>query len=325
MNKRFAAAALPVVALVALWLASPATVSADEHMMGDSTGGDALGTAHYVIKVTPTLAYLDIGSASGAAPGQTYVVLREEMGLYMPVAKVRVLRVFESFSIAETFLVEPGEEVAMLQRAVASDMWAAAPSLDARLTKKEVEPKLGMPTRRRSIMILGGFDAGKNVDLRYANGRLIDADGVSGGSVGLRMSEDFSRRWRLALTYRMSGEILGGDADVTQLSIEVDGHLLLNGAGHAGPYLGLGLGMHQLGWDSPDNLDDTVYKMGFNVLAGLEIPLAGGDWSLLGLEVPLSGGGWSLLLEGGYQEVMDWNCTIDASSLRAFAGLGVNF
>ena len=69
--------------------------------------------------------------------------------------------------------------------------------------------------------------------------------------------------------------------------------------------------MHQLGWDSPDNLDDTVYKMGFNALAGLEVPLAGG--------------GWSLLLEGGYQEVMDWNCTIDASSLRAFAGLGVNF
>ena len=311
MNKRFAAAALPVVALVALWLASPATVSADEHMMSDSTGGDALGMAHYVIKVTPTLAYLDIGSASGAAPGQTYVVLREEMGLYMPVAKVRVLRVFDSFSIAETFLVEPGEEVAMLQRAVASDMWAAAPSLDARLTKKEMKPKPDMPTRRRSIMILGGLDAGKDVDLRYANGRLIDADGVSGGSVGLRMSEDFSRRWRLALTYRMSGETLGGDADVTQLSIEVDGHLLLNGAGHAGPYLGFGLGMHQLGWDSPDNLDDTVYKMGFNALAGLEVPLAGG--------------GWSLLLEGGYQKVMDWNDTIDASSLRAFAGLGVNF
>ena len=312
MNKRFAAAALPVVALVALWLASPATVSADEHMMSDSTGGDALGMAHYVIKVTPTLAYLDIGSASGAATGQTYVVLREEMGLYMPVAKVRVLRVFESFSIAETFLVEPGEEVAMLQRAVASDMWAAAaPSLDARLTKQEMKPKPDMPTRRRSIMILGGLDAGKDVDLRYAYGRLIDADGVSGGSVGLRMSKAFSRRWRLALTYRMSGETLGGDADVTQLSIEVDGHLLLNGAGHAGPYLGFGLGMHQLGWDSPDNLDDTIYKMGFNALAGLEVPLAGG--------------GWSLLLEGGYQEVMDWNDTIDASSLRAFAGLGVNF
>jgi hypothetical protein len=312
MNKRFAAAALPVFALVALWLASPATVSADEHMMSDSTGGDALGMAHYVIKVTPTLAYLDIGSASGAAPGQTYVVLREEMGLYMPVAKVRVLRVFDSFSIAETFLVEPGEEVAMLQRAVASDMWAAAaPSLDARLTKQEMKPKPDMPTRRRSIMILGGLDAGKDVDLRYANGRLIDADGVSGGSVGLRMSKAFSRRWRLALTYRMSGETLGGDADVTQLSIEVDGHLLLNGAGHAGPYLGLGLGMHQLGWDSPDNLDDTVYKMGFNALAGLEVPLAGG--------------GWSLLLEGGYQKVKDWNDTIDASSLRAFAGLGVNF
>lgn len=312
MNKRIAAACWPVVALVVLWLAVPARVCADEQMTSDRTAGDVLGVAYYVIKVTPTLAYLDIGSVSGAAPGQTYVILREETGLYMPVAKVRVLRVFDSFSIAETFLVEPGEEVAMLQRAVAIDMWeAAAPTLDARQVAQEVKPKHHKPMRNRSITILGGLDAGKDLDLLYTNGRLTGADGVSGGSVGLRLSKVFSPRWRLALTYRVSGEPLGGDADVTQLSVEVDGHLLLRGTGHAGPYIGLGVGMHQLAWDSPDNLDDTVYKMGFNALGGLAVPLADG--------------GWSLLLEGTYQYVMDWNDTIDASSLRVSAGLGVNF
>ncbi len=312
MNKRITAACWPVVALILLWLAVPARVSADEQVTSDSTAGEVLGVAYYVIKVTPTLAYLDIGSVSGAAPGQTYVVLREETGFYVPVAKVRVLRVFDSFSIAETFLVEPGEEVAMLQRAVAIDMWeAAAPSLDARQMAQEVKPKPHKPARNRSITILGGLDASKDLDLLYANGRLTGADGVSGGSVGLRLSKVFSPRWRLALTYRVSGEPLGGDADVTQLSVEVDGHLLLRGTGHAGPYIGLGVGMHQLDWDSLDNLDDTVYKMGFNAFGGLEVPLADG--------------GWSLLLEGGYQYVMDWNDTIDASSLRVSAGLGVNF
>lgn len=291
MNERITAACWPVVALILLWLAVPARVSADEQVTSDSTAGEVLGVAYYVIKVTPTLAYLDIGSVSGAAPGQTYVVLREETGIYVPVAKVRVLRVFDSFSIAETFLVEPGEEVAMLQRAVAIDMWeAAAPSLDARQMAQEVKPKPHKPARNRSITILGGLDASKDLDLLYANGRLIGADGVGGGSVGLRLSKVFSPRWRLALTYRVSGEPLGGDADVTQLSVEVDGHMLL-GDGHGGPYIGLGAGMHQLDWDSLDNLDDTVYKMGFNAFGGLEVPLADG--------------GWSLLLEGGYQYVMD--------------------
>ncbi len=95
-------------------------------------------------------------------------------------------------------------------------------------------------------MILGGLDSGKDMDLQYVNGRLTGADEVGGGSVGLLMSKAVSRRWRLALTYRISCEPLGGDADVTQLSIELDAHLMLRGFGHAGPYIGLGVGMLSL-------------------------------------------------------------------------------
>ena len=129
--------------------------------------------------------------------------------------------------------------------------------------------------------------------------------------MGLRLSKAFTPHWRLALTYRVSGEPLGGDADVTQLSIELDSQFLLRDVGGAGPYIGLGVGRHQLALDSKENLDDTSYKVGFNALGGLE--------------VPLGGGGSSLLLEGGYQRVMAWNDIIDASNLRAFAGVGVNF
>jgi hypothetical protein len=311
MNNRIGAVLLPVLALVALWLVVPVTAMAQEQMM-DGGSGDPLGIPHYVIKVTPTLAYVDIGAAAGSATGQTYVVLREQAGLYVTVAKVRIVRVFDSFSIAETFLVEPGEEVDMLQRVVMAELWeAAAPSLDAGRMAKKPQAKRPMGTRTRSVLIFGGIDAGKDADLLYVNDFLSSADEVSGGAVGLRLSKVVAAKWRLALTYRISGEPFAGDADVTQLSIEVDGHYLLRGMGKAGPYVGLGAGMHQLAWDSTGNLEDTAYKMGFNLVGGLEVPVAGGASSLL--------------LEGGYQHVMDWNDTIDVSNLRAFAGFAVNF
>jgi hypothetical protein len=311
MNKRSRIGLWPVVALVALWLATPMLARADEQMM-DDMGGDPLGSAHYVIKVTPTLAYIDIGSVAGSATGQTYVVLREETGLYVPVAKVRVLRVFDSFSIAETFLVEPGEAVDMLQRVVRTDLWdAVAPELDAGQMVQRPKARRMSDERTRSVVFLGGIDTGKNVDLVYVDDLLRSADEASGGAIGLRLSKRIAPRWRLALTYRISGEPFSGDADVTQLSIEVDTHFFLNSRSAAGPYFGLGVGMHQLAWDSKGNLDDTAYKMGLNLIGGLDVPIAGGAWSLL--------------LEGGSQRIMAWDDTIDASNLRFFAGLAINF
>lgn len=311
MNKRIQSGLRAVVALAVMGLTIPANAGADEHEMS-AASDDVLGPAHYVIKMTPTLAYVDVGAAVGASPGQPYVILREEMGLYVPVAKIRILRVFDSFSIAETYLIEPGETVAMLQRAVPADLWeAASASLDARLKTPTQKSRQATGQRTRSILLLGGIDASKDVDLLYVNDQLSSADGVSGGAIGLRLSKVVAPHWRVALTYRISGEPLAADADVTQLSIELDSHLLLRQAGLAGPYLGLGAGMHQLAWDSSGSLDDTAYKVGFNLYGGVE--------------VPVSGGAWSLILEGGYQRVMDWNDTIDASNLRALVGLGVNF
>ena len=310
VNERLTTGLWPVVALVALSLVMPVAAQAQEPMMDGAV--DALGAAHYVIKVTPTLAYVDIGSSAGSMTGQTYVLLREETGFYVPVAKVRILRVFDSFSIAETYLVEQGETVDMLQRVVEADLWdAAAPELDARLMTRKAEAKRPSRTGSRSIMFLGGVDIGKDADLLYVNDRLSSADEVTGGAVALRLTKSVARHWRLALTYRISGKPFGGDADVTQLSIEADVHFLFRGMGKAGPYVGLGGGMHQLAWDSTGNLDDTAYKMGLNLLGGIEIPIAGGACSLL--------------LEGGSQRVMDWNDMIDVSNLRAIAGLGINF
>jgi hypothetical protein len=307
MNKRFAVAFGPVVAAL-LWCAAPAV--ADEHGMA-AAEGDPLGEAWWVIKVTSTLTYLDIGSQAGAEVGQPFVILREQEGLYADVARVRILRVFDGFSIAETEGVVEGESIGVLQRAVAADLWtAAAADLDAGDMVPEGQRPRGDSPHRRSVTLLGGYAGGDGMDLRYIGGQPAGAASAGGPSVGLRLARSFSH-WRLALTYRIAGEPMGGDADVTQLSMEVDSHYLLRGAGRAGPYIGLGVGMHQLAWDSAANLDDTAYKVG-------------GQGSV-GLDLPLGNGAWSFVLEGTWQKVMDWNSTVDVSGLRFHGGLSARF
>ena len=57
----------------------------------------------YVIKVTPTLVYLDGGEGTGVEPGDRCLVLRprEKDERYARVGEVQIIRVFEEFSIAE--------------------------------------------------------------------------------------------------------------------------------------------------------------------------------------------------------------------------------
>ena len=103
-----------------------------------------------------------------------------------------------------------------------------------------------------------------------------------------------------------------GDGEVTQLSMEVDVHLLFRGRGKAGPYIGVGAGMHRMSWEAPSNDPDSASKPGFNLLGGLELPF--------------SRGRWSLVFEGGYQWVDEWGTgRINASNVRSYMGLGRNF
>ena len=60
----------------------------------------------YVIKVTPTLAYLDVGEAVGAMVGANYTILREDGDDWVMVGTVQLVRVDDHFSIGE--IVEIG-------------------------------------------------------------------------------------------------------------------------------------------------------------------------------------------------------------------------
>ena len=282
-------------------------------------GGMHMGM-HYIIKVTPSLVYLDAGSDFGTIVGQEFLVLREQEGddYFMQVGNVRVLRVSEAFAIAEIMDVAEGEAVEVLHRVISraawDDMTAAALARGTEPETMVVQFGERSPMRtgfRRSVMVFGGVDINKASDLRIGNMGIIGGGDVTGGSAGLRLSRVVHPHWRLALSYRASGEPFGGDADVTQLSVEFDAHRLVRGQGNVGLYLGVGMGIHQLSWDVGHRLNETSYKTGLNAVAGLEIPL--------------DHGGWSLIAEGGYQLVTEWNDVLDISHMRAYTGLSRNY
>jgi hypothetical protein len=103
------------------------------------------------------------------------------------------------------------------------------------------------------------------------------------------------------------------DADITQLSAEVDLHHLFRGVRQAGPYIGVGVGEHRLSGDVMGGSSDSSLKTGFNGVAGLRLPAGKGGWS------------WDI--EAGCQLVMAWNNTIeiDPSHVRVHLGLGKAF
>lgn len=315
-----------IAAACALALAAPALAggTADEGMAVTEQAGSPL---LYVIKVTPALAYLDAGEEGGASLDQDYLILRENgrQGHYVLVGSARIIRLYEGFSIAEITGVEEGEEVAVLHRAIARETWdrlaseAASEGREVMLGDDETAAPRGAAAGTRSIHFLAGGELGKAIDLTAAGGQITGAEDITDAAIALRMAKTFARRWRLNLTYRAAGEPLQMDgAEVTQLGVELDVHLLLRGPGAAGPYVGLGAGMQQLSWDAPTaagalpgaNLDETAYKLGLNLMGGFEIP---------------SGDGWVLTVEGGYQAVKDWNEIIDGSNVRLFVGVGRYF
>ena len=263
----------------------------------------------YVIKVTPTLVYMDAGETAGLRVGESYILLAEREGKnkFNGVAEVRVIRVHEEFCIAEILSVEMGQEVEVLQRAISMVDWEMMGAMamdadEARMTEGSA--------RSWSLHVIGGADLNKAVELRLRGGALTGTKEILDAGVGLRLGRQYDK-WRLNLTLRSAG--LMADADITQLSAELDAHLLFRGMRKAGPYIGVGVGEHRLSGDVMGGSSDSSFKTGFNGVAGLHLPAGKGGWS------------WDI--ETGYQLVMAWNNTIeiDASHVRVHLGLGKAF
>jgi len=308
----FLAAGLGLCTLLALAVLAPATA--------DEGSGEPVSEAlFYVVKVTPSLVYLDGGSEHGVSQAQDFLIMRENVDrdYYVLVGEGRVIRLFEEFCIAEITSVEEGEEIALLQRAVSREAWdrlaavAAAEGRDLVLLEPGVDDISSAAEGTRSVHVVAGTDRSKGIDLDPDR---LSAAEINDVSIGLRLAKTFSERWRLNMTYRLAGEPLGREgADVSQLSIELDLHLLAGRIGRVRPYLGAGVGVHVLTWDA-NNVQgnaDSSNKVGLNAVGGFEL-LPGGE-------------GWGLLFEVGTQQARAWDDNIDVSNTRVYLGVGKHF
>jgi len=264
---------------------------------------------HYVIKVTPTLAYIDAGQQAGAQKGDVYLLLREHGEHFARVAEVEIVRVDSAFSIGEITYVEPGETVQVLQRALLKREWQmmadqAHAAVSEREDQSESERAKGF-LGKRSILFMMGGEWGRSTDLRWnlQNNLLMEARSGNGLGFGVRLGQVLHNRWRLNFTYRTSA--IG---EVDDLSIEFDMHRLLSDYNRAGLYIGAGIGLHQLSVDAPGTSDDSANKQGFNLTAGLQIP-----------------GRWTFVAETGLQRVVKWGPSVDISHVRTYIGLGRAF
>ena len=289
------------LAVTALATAFPTLAGADGHEMA---AGDA-DVFPFVIKVTPTLVYLDSGEAMGSVPGQMYLIVRfGEDGSQHWVGEAKVIRTFLDFCIAEIVSTVEGEQIEILQRAISMERWQAMAAMPAAGDRPAVAGG------SRFLYVLAGYDLSMGVDLtRLANGDVVSLD--SEPALGLRLGNFLGDNWRLNLTYRMAGRPLSA-GDVTHLSLDVDMHFLFRGRGKAGSYVGFGAGGHRFSWEADRPLPDSASKIGFNLMGGLEFPFAESRWSFM--------------IESGYQWVDPWGTErIDASNVHAYLGLGRNF
>ena len=293
-----------VSGLLLLLASSSMAVASESIDAGDITPDQML----YIIKVTPTLAYLDAGMTRGIDRGTSYVVLREgdSDDELVRVGQVRVIRVDAEFCIAEILEVGMGEEIDVLQRAMSQDTW------DSMTPVTTGDGDMAHPAGKKrrggwSIHLVGGADLNKAVELTREGTALTGTNEILDASAGLRLAKILGRKGRLNFTVRASG--LMPDADVSQLSFEIDWNYVFRGVGHAGPYFGVGVGEHRLSGDLMGT-GDSAFKTGFN--------------GVFGLHLPVGPNGWSWELEAGYQHVMKWNNTVevDGSHPRVHLGVG---
>ena len=298
--------------------AATAPAVAEDAAVAADSGGGVVAELLYVIKTTPALVYLDAGTLEGIAVGDAYLLLREDgKARFLQVGEARVIRVDEEFCIAEVLSMAAGHAIEVLDQAISVPDWQALAD-EARaagadpLIRKPEEPAEAWEGPRTSLHILGGAELGRNTELVWAQSTLMGADDITDAGVGLRLGKVLGRHWRLNFTWRLSGKPLGLDgADVTQVSLSVDTHLMFRGVDRTTPYIGLGAGGHRLTWDATKPNKDSATKGGANLMAGLHIPVADGHSSLL--------------LEGGYQLVTKFDDMIDTSHIRLYAGLGRSF
>ena len=281
-----------------------------------------------VVKMTPTLVYLDVGVESGIAVGDRFLIGRKESAgnPFAKLAQVQVLRSFEKFLIAEIESDSLGRPIKLLDVAIRLAEWDTVhqkPTLlialdedlaledSAATSNTDHRPNLSK-LKRFGWTLLGGYQHQKGGDIRPKLRRAeATADAVGARVFELRIS------WRIQQPMHM---IIAYQAAAVQLEDEVFGMIrsqhrsvhcavqyFIGAYTATRPYVSIGLGVHDLSFRGPLVTVDKSRRLGSDLAVGLE---------------HLFGSGWKILGETSYQGVRRGNDPATSSNYRLTIGIG---
>lgn len=257
-----------------------------------AAGADA-AERPYVIKVSPSLVYLDLGATQGAAVGQIHAVVRPGEAQDVLVGLVTLIRVEENFCIAEIGYRAEGEQFELLQRALPLREWeaqaASSPAEPAAAEESHAEAHGEAHGGRWALQL--------NTGLEWST-----AEEKSERTLGLALGMELGERVGLDLGFKLAGELPYGRS---QYLGELGTRIYPFGSAGVRPYLGGGVSVRRL-----EHHGETAIKWGAQGLGGVSVPL---------------GEGWRASLEGGYQRVAVWSGLMDLSGWVGQLGVGVRF
>ncbi|MBM3278609.1 MAG: hypothetical protein FJY95_11105 [Candidatus Handelsmanbacteria bacterium] len=252
--------------------------------------GEAGAESAYVIRVNPALIYLDAGAQQGAAVGEIYAVFRPEEAGDLLVGLVNVIRVQESFCIAEVGYRAEGEHFELLQRAMPLKDWEE---------KQREAPPRRPPAHHHEE---ADHAAGHGRWALHLSGGMEWAEHESERTLGLALGAALNERAGLDLGFKVGGKLPG---KLSQYIGELGARAFPFGREGVRPYLGGGASLRRL-----SHHGETTLKWGGQALGGVAAPL---------------GGGWQVSLEGGYQRVAAWSGMMDLSGWVGQVGVGLHF
>jgi hypothetical protein len=193
---------------------------------------------NHVVKVTSTLVYLDGGQRAGINTNDRFVIVRPEPrgSGFTLIAEVMVLRTFEKLAIAEIKSICKGQDIEVLDFAVAENEWQRFGKETGDKIERSIiaKPEKDSTTRRESAdrPVKGKGPSLKNrLDVSTKFGiqtyfNDLEPDPGSAGLIGLYIGYKVSRRSMIGLSYATAGyEIEYGDGSTDKTNV---GTLLLS-------------------------------------------------------------------------------------------------
>ena len=187
---------------------------------------------NHVVKVTSSLVYLDGGQSAGIHTDDRFVIVRPEPrgSGFTVIAKVTVLRTFEKLAIAEIKSTSKGQDIEVLDFAVAEDEWQQFEKEIGDKTERSIlsksekdsaprEGSVDRPAKEKGPSLKNRLDVSTKFGTQtYFND--LDPDPGSAGLIGFYIGYKVSKHSMIGLSYATAGyEIEYGDGSTDKTNV----------------------------------------------------------------------------------------------------------